>query len=40
MENHDFHLSPDVEPNLDELLPPRWDFMSSILYALSILVNF
>uniref|UniRef100_A0A914EB84 Potassium channel domain-containing protein n=2 Tax=Acrobeloides nanus TaxID=290746 RepID=A0A914EB84_9BILA len=39
MENHDFHLSPDIEPNLDELLPPRWDFMSSILYALSILTT-
>ncbi|KAH7730078.1 Protein TWK-47 [Aphelenchoides avenae] len=39
MEGKEFKISPHLDPELDKLLPPRWDFMSSILYALSILTT-
>jgi hypothetical protein len=37
-EGPQFRLEAATEPNLDTVLPPRWNPMSSILYALSILV--
>lgn len=45
MEKKDFKMLPNFILNLhssaiiDELLPPKWNVMSSILYALSILVE-
>jgi hypothetical protein len=39
IEGPQFQLSATDEPELDEVLPPRWNPMSSILYALSILVG-
>lgn len=43
MERKDFEMQPnsiiDLQFAVDELLPPKWNVMSSILYALSILVK-
>lgn len=39
MEKRPFRLYPDVEPKVDDLLPPRWNKMSSLLFALSILTT-
>ncbi|CAK5075744.1 unnamed protein product [Meloidogyne enterolobii] len=38
-EGPQFRLSASEEPVLDKILPPRWDPMSSTLYALSILTT-
>uniref|UniRef100_A0A7E4UYS7 Ion_trans_2 domain-containing protein n=1 Tax=Panagrellus redivivus TaxID=6233 RepID=A0A7E4UYS7_PANRE len=39
MEMRPFRLYPDKEPDVDELLPPRWVKMPSFLFALSILTT-
>lgn len=46
MEKKEFNMLPNFDSDLqsaskiDELLPPKWNVISSILYALSILVKF
>uniref|UniRef100_A0AC34Q6F8 Potassium channel domain-containing protein n=1 Tax=Panagrolaimus sp. JU765 TaxID=591449 RepID=A0AC34Q6F8_9BILA len=39
MEKRPFELSPDQQPDVEMLLPPRWNKMSSLLFALSILTT-
>lgn len=40
LEGPQFKLNSGAESELDKVLPPRWNTMSSILYALSILASF